>query len=85
MTDDHFLQVMRNRLDANDIENGVALLIEFKEAGGTQADAYHLLASLRNEPGMNEDLVLDLLDLVTGWCYPSNRIWPGQYRPDDKV
>lgn len=82
MTSDEFLQMMRNVNKASDYAGGVKLLAEFKDAGGTRSDAYQLLASLMGESNVNEDLVMDLLDIVTGWCYPSKRIWEGQYRPD---
>lgn len=53
-------------------------IVKFKEGGGSQNEAQRMLEELRNdfenEEG-KEDIILDLLDHVTGWCSAENRIW----------
>jgi len=55
----------------------------FRDSGGKQEVATQALSKLvdkirdaRNgEDSEEEDLVLDLLDYVSGWCSPSKDIW----------
>jgi len=70
-----------------DIHNGVInhfeffdlhkILKEYKDAGGMQNDAYVVLESLREDlkDGSSEDLLLEVLDVVIGFCSPNIRIW----------
>lgn len=61
--------------------SSLATLVErvwlFKREGGQQTEAIHILESMRNEATgkQAEDIVLDLLDFVTGYCSPTIRIW----------
>jgi len=51
-------------------------LVEFKESGGTQEQAIAILERARGEVGeAQEDLLLEALDLVSGFCAPDWRIW----------
>lgn len=50
--------------------------------GHTKASIYEMLEQLLLDlrargdlPGTQEDLVLDLMDAVTGWCHPSARVF----------
>jgi hypothetical protein len=49
----------------------------YKQHGGTQKNAYSALEKIRQEyredPG--EDLLLDLMDFVAGFCSTDQRIW----------
>lgn len=49
----------------------------FKGNGGQQTEAVRILESVRNEitSEQSEDIVLELMDFVTGYCSPSARIW----------
>ncbi|MGE8035588.1 hypothetical protein B1B04_13690 [Lysinibacillus sp. KCTC 33748] len=53
------------------------ILKEYKDAGGKQNDAYVVLESLRGDfkKDSSEDLLLELLDVVTGFCSPHLWIW----------
>ena len=49
----------------------------YKQYGGTQKKAYGTLENIRqeysDEPG--EELILDLMDFVAGFCSTDQRIW----------
>ena len=49
----------------------------YKQRGGTQKNAYSALEKIRQEysedPG--EELLIDLMDLVAGFCSTDQRIW----------
>jgi len=49
----------------------------YKQHGGTQKKAYGSLEKIRqeysDEPG--EELILDLMDFVAGFCSTDQRIW----------
>ncbi|MBG9456433.1 hypothetical protein ABE61_21045 [Lysinibacillus sphaericus] len=53
------------------------ILTEYKGAGGKQNDAYAVLESLREDlkDDNSEDILLELLDVVVGFCSPHIRIW----------
>lgn len=52
-------------------------LVEFAARGGTRAEAEAVIGQLRAQftDEVQEDLVLELLDLATGWCAPRMRVW----------
>jgi len=51
-------------------------LHDFKEGGGEQAEAYSTLEKLRSELGPEqEDLLLEVMDVVSGFCNAKDRIW----------
>ena len=50
-------------------------LSEFEQHGGKQLDAYELLQELRTSSTYDEDLILDLMDVVSGWCRSNRCIW----------
>lgn len=50
-------------------------MLEFRDLGGEQAGAYRLLESLRTHGDANEEFVLEVMDIVSGWCQPELRIW----------
>ena len=54
-----------------------AIISRYKQCGGTQQDAYGTLENIRcaSIEGMSEDLLLDLMDFVTGFCSKHQRIW----------
>lgn len=53
------------------------ILKEYKDASGKQNDAYAVLESLREDlkEDSSEDILLELLDVVIGFCSPHIRIW----------
>lgn len=52
-------------------------LVEFAAQGGTSHDAESVLRELRGlvESSEDEDVILELLDIASGWCAPRMRIW----------
>lgn len=53
-----------------------ALLRKFKEAGGRQRTAYGVLEALREHADEEiEDIVLELMEAVIGWCSPHQKVW----------
>ena len=59
-------------------EDFVGVLERFRDEGGTRATAERALETLRAEGlgGAAEDRVLELLDVVCGFCAPERSIWP---------
>ncbi len=58
-------------------------LSEFQKSGGEQFDAYESLKELRSTSQLSEELILELLDVVSGWCGSNRRIW--QYELGSRV
>jgi hypothetical protein len=54
-----------------------AILLRYKASGVTAAQVAVLLQELRpaTQEGPLEDVILDALDIVTGWCAPQLRVW----------
>ncbi|MEG0882022.1 MAG: hypothetical protein RSH52_12235 [Janthinobacterium sp.] len=54
-----------------------AILLRYKASGVTAAQVAGLLQELRpaTQEGPLEDVILDALDMVTGWCAPHLRVW----------
>ena len=55
--------------------NMLALLHCFRRKGLTRIDAYAILEGLREESGKLEEQVLELMDVVDGYCAPAQRVW----------
>ncbi len=55
------------------------VLHDFKEGGGEQTEAYSTLENLRGEVSSEkENLLLEAMDFVSGFCSTDDRIWlPG--------
>ncbi len=54
------------------------ILVQYKEAGMKQGDMEQNLLELRSASSDNEifeDRLLELLDCVVGWCYPTNKVY----------
>ncbi len=76
-----------NKKLKTDIRNGLInhceffdllnILKEYKDAGGKQNDAYAVLESLRGDikDDSCKDIILELLDVITGFCSLYIRIW----------
>ena len=67
---------LRARLEeAADRTDGLAALVAFRDAGGSQEAAYATLESLRSDEDDRDDAITDLMDLVCGWCAPESWIY----------
>jgi hypothetical protein len=52
------------------------LVKAFKLSGGSQEEAYQILKEMRPlGDEAFEDRILDLLDIVVGFCHPDFKIW----------
>lgn len=52
------------------------LLREYRGLGLAQEEALQVLESLRGNSGSaTEDRILEVMDVVAGWCAPHNRVW----------
>ena len=53
------------------------ILLRYQASGVTAAQVAALLQELRpaTQEGALEDVILDALDMVTGWCAPQLRVW----------
>lgn len=51
--------------------------MRFRDRGGTNEQASQVLERLREEASTEaeEDRVLDMLDVVVGWCAPHAKVW----------
>lgn len=71
----------RDLLAALDTRAGLlalrAILLRYKASGVTAAQVAALLQELRDatQDGAREDVILDALDMVTGWCTSQLRVW----------
>ena len=54
-----------------------AILLRYKASGVTAAHVAGLLHDMRaaTQDEALEDVILDALDMVTGWCGPALRVW----------
>ena len=56
------------------------ILVTMKDSGLDRGSALSVLTELRNSMKLSltetkDDLILELIDIVNGWCAPRNRIW----------
>jgi hypothetical protein len=60
------------------LEDVFAILSDFKNLGGTQAEALEVLQQLRSESQdeETEDCTLEMMDIAVGWCAARLRVWP---------
>ncbi|MGK5071392.1 hypothetical protein [Janthinobacterium sp. ZB1P44] len=75
----------RDLLAALDARAGLlalrTILLRYKASGVTAAQVAALLQELRAsaqdgaQDEAREDVILDALDMVTGWCTPQLRVW----------
>ncbi|NHQ89874.1 hypothetical protein [Janthinobacterium lividum] len=71
----------RDLLAALDARAGLltlhAILLRYQASGVTAAQVASLLHELRpaTQEGALDDVILDALDIVTGWCGPQLRVW----------
>jgi hypothetical protein len=64
----------------------LAIVVEYKDRGLTQAQAYAALEQLRrsaedSDDEATENRIMDAMDIVVGWCSPAARLWPDYYKP----
>jgi uncharacterized protein YacL (UPF0231 family) len=66
---------IENKSDLTQIRE---VLRAYKNAGGKQASAQKVVENLRiffDKNEVFEDITLEILDFIVGWCNPHNRIW----------
>jgi len=62
-----------------DLEHLLDVLKDFQAVGGSRDDAYRALESIRERADEEvEDVILEGMDIVVGFCAPSARIWPDE-------
>lgn len=77
MTEDQLYGELKNYVE-NDKNSFDEILIRFKDQGGSQQDAYRICEQLRKhyeETEILEDKILDVMDVVSGYCSPHYKIW----------
>jgi hypothetical protein len=58
------------------LDDFVAILRQFRDRGMTADSAYAALESLRGAGAdSTEDLILEIMDIVSGFCAPHLRVW----------
>jgi hypothetical protein len=59
------------------LTHAAAVLLTFKQQGGTRAEALAVLEQLRSEATTEAtgDAVLEIMDITTGFCSPGLRVW----------
>ncbi|MGK5061444.1 hypothetical protein [Janthinobacterium sp. LB3P112] len=72
------VDIDRDLLAALDARAGL-LTLRYQANGVTAAQVATLLHEWRPsmQDGPLEDVILDALDMVTGWCGPQLRVWDG--------
>jgi hypothetical protein len=77
VTVDQLSEAVRAELAAKTPDQELfAILCRYKECGGSQEEARKALEALRASAGEDvEDRILELLDVVMGFCSPHQRIW----------
>lgn len=73
---------LKTALEKDDFLLGLSCLSRFGMNGGLQCDAYWTLEYIRSADRFSGDNLLGLMDIVTGWCAPSARIWVDSFNPD---
>jgi hypothetical protein len=69
---------LKNYVDNEVVPFPDAVLIRFKDGGGSQLDAYKVCEQIRQLYSENEtleDRIMDVMDIVSGWCMPHKWIW----------
>jgi hypothetical protein len=53
------------------------IVCQYKHSGGAQQEAYGILEKIRHEctEEFHEDLILEIMDFVSGFCSKEQRIW----------
>ena len=53
------------------------IIVSYKKNGGSQENASRILNNIRDnvKSDEKEDVVLELMDFVTGYCSPKMRVW----------
>jgi hypothetical protein len=71
---------LQNAIQQRDFDCGYAALKYMHHQGVSKLDALQFLETLRANCGDEEagDFVLELMDVVSGWCAPSVRIWSAE-------
>jgi hypothetical protein len=74
---ERFERAVRDALDTGTSLDGLTEVVrDFQSRGLSQAEATDSLGGLRASLAEgDEDRILELLDVVTGWCSPRMRIW----------
>lgn len=70
--------ILINKLQnsSNDVIELREVLVKYKEMGINQTEMLNSLSFLRDKLGEEkEDIILDLLDFVTGFCNPTLKIY----------
>ena len=80
MTDKEFIKTVTDYIENGNfhIQQEREILLTFKNAGGKQETAKKLLEELASQlpdNGPKQDIVYDILDIVTGWCSGDVRVW----------
>lgn len=71
---DILIHIIQN--SSSDILELREVLVKYKEMGTNQTEMLNSLSLLRDKLGEEkEDIILDLMDFVTGFCNPSLNIY----------
>ena len=57
------------------LDDFAAILRQFRDGGTTADSALATLESLRAGAGSTEDRILEIMDIVSGFCAPHLRVW----------
>jgi len=80
MTDEKLFENLKHLVVHNNCFTSemIEVLIEYKNSGGQQENAKIFVERLRTcfvDNECKDDIVLEILDIITGWCNPKLRIW----------
>jgi len=76
---DSFSNAIELAIQSNEsLDSLVTIVRAYKQTGLPQSEAYSSLERIRRKTAPDKiDLVLDLMDVVSGFCVPNRRIWEG--------
>lgn len=78
-------QRIRNLIDQRRFNEIIEVFKEFKANKGKQSEAYSLMEKIllfkRNEKDeSSEEFILEVMDIIAGFCLPERKIWESNLR-----
>lgn len=78
-------RIDRALMESSPIDALATVAKEVKSEGMSQRDMYYLFDGYRDRHQTDKDetrynAILDVMDLITGWCSPQNRLFESEFR-----
>ena len=74
----------------NDISGFRDLLVKMKDEGMSSHDAFRIFTEIRyelqrEENEKDEDIILEVMDIIVGWCQPEWRVWDNSFATENQI